>query len=186
MWKVFIFGFCFWKRNLDSLNVKEWKPERPVSKTVLFWNKFGLFVSSTYGFVKILKTCWSTIRPIKLQKLFMKVSSKETLKSPMKRNLSYLLMYSSIKALKELGWFEMDFPMGYMMRIRTISIFFSLKWSQTIYSQCNVVPVKLNGALNPSTLNWAEGNESSGFISESKIISTFLPHDIFQRIKSIP
>ena len=76
--------------------------------------------------------------------------------------------------------------MGYMMRIRTISIFFSLKWSQTIYSQCNIVPVKLNGALNPSTLNWAEGNESSSFIAESKIISTFLPNDIFQRIKSIP
>ena len=33
----------------------------------------------------------------------------------------------------------------------------------------------LNGALKLSILNWAEGNESSSFVSKIKIISIFLP-----------
>ena len=38
----------------------------------------------------------------------------------------------------------------------------------------------LNGALNPSILNWVEGYESSNFVSQIKRITPFLPIIIFQ------
>ena len=62
-------------------------------------------------FLKHVGTLIKLLQPVKLQKIFTEVSYIETLKSPIKRKLSYVSIYSSINEFQESG-FEMEFLFG--------------------------------------------------------------------------
>ena len=101
--------------------------ETSLKNRMLKKKKMGLFVSIKSiqeGLLRLSKHVSALIKlfkPSKLQKLFMTVSSIETLKSPINRKLPYVSIYSSIKEFKGSRWFEMKFLFGFY----TVSISFT-------------------------------------------------------------
>ena len=114
--------------------------------------------------------------------------------------LSFVSIYSSV--ITESRRFEMEFLLGYMICLRTISFFSN--WLQLVQSQCNflicntaeemeyleitlrrlLLLSNLNLPLNPSILDWAEENRSTSFVSRIKRTYKFLLIVLFKESNS--
>ena len=112
------FLFLFWKTHAEFGYCQQMKIMKTSFENRTMLKKLGLFVSvksihvGLLRFLKYVGTLIKLFKPFKLQKLFMEVSSVETLKSPTKR-----------KNLRNQGGLKWTFYVGYMIRLRTISFF---------------------------------------------------------------
>ena len=122
------FGFSFWNSILNTVNAKRERPEGPVSKVMLCWNRLGRFVS-----IRFFETCWSLIKLLRQfmsQNFFIEFPSIPSLKSPMKKKLSYVLLCSSMTWLKYSRWLEIEILWGLYEQFKNHFLFFKLIWTE--------------------------------------------------------